>query len=132
VEHYGFWDTLVRDLTSGKGQLRLLLQPTMALIFGIRAGIADARAGHLPFGRRVLAGAEPRGQLIKESIKRALSPLVLAFVLDVILQRVTLGRVRPLVAIIVAAILVWIPFLLVRGVTNRVWRLRPSRTARAH
>jgi hypothetical protein len=133
VEHYGFWDTIVRDLTSGKGQLRLLLQPAMALIFGIRAGIADARAGHLPFGRRMIAGAEPRWQLIKESIKRVLSPLVLAFVLDVILQKLTLGRVRPLVAIIVAAILVWIPFLLVRGITNRIWRrLRPTRTVRAN
>ena len=38
MEDIGFWDTLVRDLTSGKGQFRLLVQPTMALILGIRTG----------------------------------------------------------------------------------------------
>ena len=39
--------------------------------------------------------------LMKDSVKRALNPLALAFVLDVILQRLTLGYVRPLAAIIV-------------------------------
>jgi len=133
VEHYGFWDTIVHDLTSGKGQFRLFLQPMMALVLGIRAGIADARAGHPPFGRRLLSGAESRAQLLKESIQRALMPLVLAFVLDVILQKLTMGRVRPLVAVIVAAILVWIPFSFVRGITNRIWRRsRPGKAASAH
>ena len=60
---------------------------------------------------------------------------MLAFVLDVVLQKLTLGRVRPLVAIIVAAILVWIPFLLVRGITNRIFRRwrrsHPRKTASA-
>jgi hypothetical protein len=134
MEDIGFWDTLVRDLTSGKGQFRLFVQPAMALILGIRTGITDARAGHAPFGRRLLAGAEPRSQLFKDSIKRAIIPLGLAFVLDMILQKLTLGRMRPLVAIIVAAILVWIPFSLVRGFTNRIWRRShpPRKTASAH
>ena len=59
---------------------------------------------------------------------------MLAFVLDMILQKLTLDRMRPLVAIIVAAILVWIPFSLVRGITNRIWRRShpPRKTASAH
>jgi hypothetical protein len=133
MEDIGFWDTIVRDLTSGKGQFRLFVQPAMALILGIRTGMTDAQAGHAPFGRRLLTGAEPRAQLFKESIKRAIIPLALAFVLDMILQKLTLGRMRPLVAIIVAAILVWIPFSLVRGITNRIWRRsHPRKTASAH
>jgi hypothetical protein len=65
---------------------------------------------------------EPRAQLMKDSVKRALNPLALAFILDVILQRLTLGYVRPLVALVIAAVLVWIPFVIVRGLMNRFWR----------
>lgn len=122
VQHYGFWEGMVRELTSGQGQFRLLLLPAMALSLGIRAGIADAREGTLPFARRVRGGHEPRALLLKDSLMRALNPLALAFVLDVILQRLTLGYVRPLAAIIVATILVWIPFVIVRGMMNRFWR----------
>ena len=122
MQQYGFWEGLVRELTSGQGQFRLVLQPAMALVLGIRAGIADARDGYRPFLRRLLAADEPRGALFKDSVKRALNPLALAFSLDVILQRLTLGYVRPLAAIVVAAVLVWIPFALIRGASNRFWR----------
>ena len=122
MEHYGFWEGIVGELTSGKGQFRLLLLPAVALILGVRAGIADAREGILPFGRRLRESNEPRAQLLKDAVKRALNPLALAFVLDVILQRLTLGYVRPLVAIVIAAVVVWIPFVIVRGMTNRFWR----------
>lgn len=122
VEHLGFWQAMVRELTSGQGQFRLLLLPAVALVLGIRAGIADARDGYLPFCRRLREGNEPRAQLMKDSVERALNPLALAFILDVILQRLTLGYVRLLVALVVAAGLVWIPFAIVRGIMNRFWR----------
>jgi hypothetical protein len=122
VDQVGFWQGMVGELTSGQGQFRLLLLPAVALVLGVRAGIADAREGTLPFARRLRESNEPREQLMKDSVKRALNPLALAFILDVILQRLTLGYVRPLVAIVVAAIVVWIPFVLVRGVMNRFWR----------
>ena len=120
--YLGFWEGMMRELTSGQGQFRLLLLLAVALVLGIRAGIADAREGTLPFGRRLREANEPRADLMKDSVKRALNPLALAFILDVILQRLTLGYVRPLAAIIVAAVLVWLPFVIVRGIMNRFWR----------
>lgn len=122
VGYLGFWEGMMRELTSGQGQFRLLLLLAVALVLGIRAGIADAREGTLPFGRRLREANEPRAELMKDSVKRALNPLALAFILDVILQRLTLGYVRPLAAIIVAAVLVWLPFVIVRGIMNRFWR----------
>ena len=122
ADHSGFWQGALRELTSGQGQFRLLLLAAVALVVGIRAGIADARAGTLPFGRRLAEGNEPHAQLMKDAVKRALNPLALAVVLDVILQRLTLGYVRPLVAVVVAVVVVWIPFVIVRGVMNRFWR----------
>jgi di/tricarboxylate transporter len=122
VPHTGLWEAIVRELTSGRGQFRLLLLLAVALILGIRAGIADAREGTLPFARRLREAHEPRAELLKDLVKRALNPLALAFILDVILQRLTLGYVRPLTAIIVGAVLAWLPFVIVRGVMNRFWR----------
>jgi len=122
VEQLGFWEGMIRELTSGQGQFRLLLLPAVALVVGVRAGIADAREGYAPFGRRLWDANEPRAQLMKDAVKRALNPLALAVILDVILQRLTLGYVRPLAAVIVAAVLAWIPFVIVRGIMNRLWR----------
>jgi hypothetical protein len=122
VEQLGFWEGMIRELTSGQGQFRLLLLPAVALVVGVRAGIADAREGYAPFGRRLREANEPRTQLMKDAVKRALNPLALAVILDVILQRLTLGYVRPLAAVIVAAVLAWIPFVIVRGIMNRLWR----------
>lgn len=137
MEYLGFWEGVIRELTAGQGQFRLLLLPAVALVLGVRAGIADAREGTLPFGRRLREANEPRAQVMKDSVKRALDPLALAFILDVILQRLTLGYVRPLAAIIVGAALAWIPFVIVRGVMNRFWRRshfgrrRPAHVRRA-
>jgi hypothetical protein len=122
VAYMGFWQGVVHELASGTGQFRLLLLPAVALILGIRAGITDAHEGYQPFGRRLLEHNEPRAQLLEDAAKRALNPLALAFMLDVVLQRLTLGYVRPLAALVVAATLVWIPFAVIRGITNRLWR----------
>jgi hypothetical protein len=46
----GFWDSIARDLT-GKGQLRLIIEPLLAIVLGIRHGLTDARHGEEPFLR---------------------------------------------------------------------------------
>lgn len=115
-----FWQGLVSDLT-GKGQFRLILQPTMAVILGIRLGVADAKEGKAPFLFRLLTTHE-RWKLFKRSLWDVVLPLTLALVMDGILQHMTLGRVRPLAMVVVGALLVWLPFSIARALTNRVWR----------
>jgi hypothetical protein len=118
--HLGFWEGIAHDL-SGKGQFRLILQPVMAVILGVRLGIADAKAGKAPFFFRLLTERHGRWKIFKESLSSAVIPLVLAVVIDSILQRITLGYIRPLGALVVGGILVWIPFVAVRGLANRAW-----------
>ncbi len=122
MEDVGFWEGIARDLT-GKGQLRLIVQPAIAIILGIRLGMRDAKAGHEPFLLRLFTGQQ-RGKLFKDSLTDVLLPLTLGFCLDLVLQYITLHRVRPLAAVIVAALLVWLPFAISRALTNRVWKRR--------
>jgi len=127
--HLGFWEDIARDL-SGRGQFRLFLQPAMALFLGVRLGIADARAGKAPFGFRLCTERHGRWALLRESMSDAVLPLTVALVVDAILQRLTLGYVRPVAALVVGAVLVWFPFVAARGLGNRAWR-RTSGARRA-
>jgi hypothetical protein len=116
----GFWDGIWHEL-SNAGQFRLILQPTMAIILGIRIGLADARAGHQPFLSRLIRGSHDRWALVRESIRHAALPLTLALVMDSVFQYLTLGRIRILAAVVVGILLVWFPFSATRGLANRVW-----------
>jgi hypothetical protein len=124
----GFFETLARDL-SGKGQFRLILQPLAAFILGARLGIADASAGMPPFLHRLITHRRQRWMIFKESLCDAVFPLVVALVTDAILQHIIFGRIRPLAALLVGALLVWLPFVCTRALTNRIWRRIHSRPA---
>src|SRR5262245_710875 len=117
----GFWESLVRDL-SGKGQFRLILQPLMAILLGIRLGIAEAKKGEPPFGLRLFTERYHRWKLFKASLSDAVMPLGFAFAIDSILQYLTVQHIRPLQALVVGGLLVWLPFVTARGLSNRAWR----------
>ena len=100
----------------------------------MRLGIGDANAGMPPFLHRLATHRHQRWTIFKESLADAVFPLVVALVMDGILQHITLGRIRPLAALLVGTLLVWLPFVCTRALTRRIWRrIRPGphpRTAR--
>jgi hypothetical protein len=122
----GLLDTVTHDLC-GKGQFRLILQPLAALLLGVRLGIADANADTPPFLHRLATHPHQRWTIFKESLADAVFPLMVALVMDGLLQHITFGRIRPLSALLVGALLVWLPFVCARALTNRIWRrIRPG------
>jgi hypothetical protein len=116
----GFLQDII-NVASGRGQLRLILQPTIAMLVGIRLGITDAKLGHDPFLKRLTLSSN-RAALAKEAARSVVVPFCIAIVLDGILQYLTLGYVRPLAALVVGAVLIWIPFSIARSFTNRIYR----------
>ena len=64
--------------------------------------------------------------MLAKAAREALVPLIVAFVIDSILQRLINGHVRPLAAVIVGGLLVFLPFLIVRALTNRIWSHGPG------
>ena len=112
----GFFSDLAHNL-SGAGRLRLIIQPAVAIALGIRLGIADAHEGREPFGMRVFHARHGRFRL---AVSDVIIPFLIAMVIDGALQYYKLGHVRPVAAVLVAILIVWLPFAIARGLANRL------------
>ncbi len=127
------WSRIAHDLAgrvTGPLQLRLVLQPTVAAILAIRAGLRDARAGRPPYFRTVWTDRSRRGRLLREGLGDVAKVLGLALVLDVVYQLIVLRWVYPGEALLMALLLAFVPYLLLRGVANRWARWRRAAPAR--
>jgi hypothetical protein len=125
----GFWGSIWHELATA-GRFRLILQPTLAIILGVRIGLADARAGSQPFIARLIRSPGERWSLLRESIVHAAVPLTLAVLMDCLFQYLTFGHVHILAAVVVGILLVWLPFSSTRGLANRIWTSHRRRMAR--
>jgi hypothetical protein len=125
----GFFDSIARDLggrglLGGNFQIRLILQPLIGSLLGVRYGLRDAKRGRPPYFKAMVQHRGDRRARFKESLRDVVVPLCVAFILDSILQRMINHRIRPLVSLIVGGLLVYLPFMIFRGVTNRIWTHR--------
>jgi hypothetical protein len=103
---------------------RFILQPLMAIALGIRDGRLDAKAGTSPFVIDVLLGAENRREYIVSALKNLAMPVALGTVLDAVSQYQIFEHVRPLGALLVGFGILGVPYVLARGLTNRLTAVR--------
>ena len=106
----------------GPMHLRLILQPLMATIFAVRAGLRDARQGQSPFLSTFIKNPESRGRLIASAWKDVGKVFIIAILLDTVYQIIALHQFRILQTLIVAFVLAILPYLLVRGPVSRIAR----------
>ena len=121
-------DTLGAIL-SGPGRLRFLVQPLIAIALGIRDGRLDAAAGRPPYVVSVLFVHGARKQELMTGLRTLAKPLIVAVLLDAILQYVILESVRLWHALLAGTMLIALPYAAARGLTNRYVqhrRLRPT------
>lgn len=116
----GRLDELLARLHSGPMQFRLILQPTMAVLFGIRDGIQDAKAGRPPLIWSIVFGLGDRKELVKGMLRRLPGPILVATLVDAIVQYLMFGHVRPLMALLVGVSLMATPYSIARSITNRI------------
>jgi hypothetical protein len=115
------WEDLVAR-PSGPMAFRFLLQPAVAVVLAIRDGMKDAREGRSPYFWTVLSNPAERKGRLSEGFKATGKVVVLAVVLDAVYQLIELGRFYPFEALIVAVVLGFVPYLLIRGPAARVAR----------
>jgi len=121
-------DNLI-ERTEGPMNLRFYIQPTMSLIFAIRAGLKDAKNGTVPFLWRFAFSKGERSHIAREGWKDFGKIFFLAIALDVIYQLIVIYKIKskayfyPLESILVAVCLAIIPYLLFRGPVSRVMKL---------
>jgi hypothetical protein len=117
---------LVTDLIgrlTGPLTLRLFLQPSVAAILAIRDGVKDAREGRPPhFSRMITGPREARERRLKETWKAVLKVFIMAVLLDCVYQWLVFKWVFPVEAMITATILAILPYMLLRGVVDRIAR----------
>lgn len=114
-----FMDDMVARV-SGPMKFRLLLQPVMASIFAILAGLKDAKAGKPAYFWALFTQPEHRSEMLRDGWKSVGKVFVLAMVLDIVYQLIVHRWVYPGEVIIVAFILAILPYLLLRGLVSRI------------
>jgi hypothetical protein len=105
---------------SGAGRIRFILQPAMALFMGIRDGIRDSRIQNPPFLSALLLADSKRKELLHSALRSVRDLVALAVVLDVISQFLIFKRIHPGAALLVGPVLIAIPYVTSRGLTNRI------------
>ena len=116
-----FFEDLPRRLT-GPGRLRFVFQPLIAILLGIRGGVADARAGRPPFLLAVAAHPLHRRAMLGDAARAIVNIMLVGILLDVIAQWLILGVAHPFAALVVGPVLIGGPYALARAIANRVTR----------
>jgi hypothetical protein len=117
----------------GPFAFRLILQPLVAATFAIRAGLRDARAGRPAYAWSVCFDRGHSRELLLEGWKDVGRVFFVAVIVDLIYELVVFHWIYPGELVIVAAILALLPYLLIRGASNRIvvfWRTMTARVTR--
>jgi hypothetical protein len=124
-----FLEDLPRRLF-GPGRFRFLLQPTMAIVLGVAAGRADARAGRPPYLSGLLLGSEDRGRLLRSAVRDIANLVIAGILVDSVCQWLILGASYPGAALVVGPVLIAAPYAAARALSNRVATARAGRRPR--
>ena len=106
---------------------RLILQPLVAAGLALRAGLADARMGRRAYFLSLLSDPEHRREHVREGWMDVAKVFVLALGIDIVYQIIVQRWVYPGEALIVAIMLAFVPYLLIRGAVTRIARSLPRR-----
>ena len=126
VEHLSFVDGLLARI-EGPMHFRLILQPLVALFFGLRDGVRDARERRSPYFWALFTEPPHRREMLGSGWKSIGKVFVIAVVLDFIFQYMVFRDFRPIGALLAGVILAVIPYLLLRGPVNRFMRFGGDR-----
>jgi hypothetical protein len=107
----------------GPMSFRLYLQPVMSLIYAIIAGVKDAKAGKEPFlinGLILGKAKRSRKDLLRELWKDIGKVFILAVIMEVIFEIIEFKTVHPLEVLRVSFFLAIVPYLIFRGIVDRI------------
>ena len=128
--HQRIWRDL-SDRAGGPMTFRFVLQPAMAALAALHDGIKDARTGRAPYLWTVLTDPAARRDRLREGLIATARIILLGLGMDAVYQLTVLDTFYPGEAVIVAILLAFIPYLLLRGSVARIARRRLARKAAA-
>lgn len=117
----------IEAMLSGPGRLRFIIQPIVAIVLGMRDGRLDAAAGRPPYFWSVLFQRPTRRASLMEGLRAMMLPLIVAIIIDLVLQYFIFRSVRLWHAVVVGAVLIALPYIAARAFTNRLVTRRHRR-----
>lgn len=132
---HDFFNRIAENLAGrigGPMQFRIIVQPLVASIIAVRAGLRDAREGKPPFSWAPVFHTKQRRELLRDGWKNIARVVVAAMVLDIVYQVKELRMFYPGEAVLVAILLAVVPYALLRAPASRLaaWMLRKQTMAR--
>lgn len=115
------WQNLL-DRPGGPMTFRFILQPIMASVAALIDGIRDARTASSPYLAAILTDPEHRYRYLREGLISTARIILLGIGMDIIYQFIEFGTFFPGEAAIIAVLLAFIPYLLLRGPFARLAR----------
>lgn len=115
------WHNLL-DRPGGPFVFRFVLQPIMATVAALRDGLHDARTGRAPFLWTVLTDPVRRRARLDEGLIATSRILLLGLAIDSAYQVIEFDDFHPAEAVIIAVLLAFVPYLLLRGLVTRIAR----------
>ena len=122
-----FWNDLVGRI-DGPMKFRIFLQPLASIYFAYKAGKRDASSGEVPYFYGLLFAKGEKKALIKQGWKDVGKVFIMALVIDIIYQIVLIYKfgtqttIYPVETIVTSIMLSFVPYLLFRGLFNRLLR----------
>jgi len=130
MELPNYWHEIV-ERAEGPMKIRLFLQPLMAAAFAVRAGLRDAREGRPLYFWAFVRDASQRREMAVEGWKHVGRVFILAIAIDLIYQGTVMHAFRPGEAVFLGIVLAILPYLIFRGVVNRLLRRRLGQAGRS-
>jgi hypothetical protein len=119
------WHRIWSDIVGrsiGPGSLRLIIQPTVATILAIRAGLQDAKEERPLYFWGLFTSRVERRLMLRSGWKDIGKLFTIAIAIDVVYQVLVFHRLYPVESILIALIVAVIPYICFRGLTNRFAR----------
>jgi hypothetical protein len=117
------WTDLL-NRPGGPMTFRFILQPAMAALAALKDGLSDARTGRPPYAWALVNLARRRSERLWEGIVSTARILILGVVVDAIYQWIVLKTFYPGQAAVIAILLAFVPYVVLRGPIARLARLR--------
>lgn len=117
------WQHLLGRI-GGPLSFRIVLQPCVAAILAIRSGLKDARTAQPPYFWSLFTDPINRRARLRDAWKDIAKVFVVAVLIDCVYQILELHWLYPGQALIVATLLAPLPYLVIRGLVNRIARGR--------
>jgi hypothetical protein len=127
--HHRIWRDIL-DRPGGPMTFRFILQPCMAAVAALHDGLQDARLGRTPYFWTVLHDPAVRGDRLREGLFSTARIILLGLGMDAIYQYRFLNTFFPGESVLIALLLAFVPYVVLRGPIARIarwWRSRPHR-----